>query len=99
MIRFRGRDISYSCEWLDNDTYVFQFGEGEFSDSEGDDYFLRFEYHVSDEEWVIEIWWELDNIDISELDRFDSDEYITKQEIEEVKKFIQMINPAVYFVV
>lgn len=66
-------------------------------DSEGDDYYLRFEYHVSDEEWIIEIQWVDDNMDISELDQFDSDKYITKEEIEGVKNFIRQINPAQFF--
>lgn len=97
LISFRGQDIPYTSEWQDNDTYLFRFGDGEFMDSEGDDYYLRFEYHVSDEEWIIEIQWVDDNMDISELDQFDSDKYITKEEIEGVKNFIRQINPALFF--
>lgn len=83
---FRGQEISYQWNWLDDDTFVFQFGDGEFHDADGD-FFIHFEYHVTDNEWIIEVWWEDDNIDINELDKFDADEFITEQEIEEVKKF------------
>ena len=31
---FRGREITYSYEWLDDDTFVFQFGDGEFQDED-----------------------------------------------------------------
>lgn len=80
---FRKKKISYSWNWIDNDTFVFQFVDGEFKDLESD-YFIHFEYHKADNEWVISVWWEDDN----EVIGFDgSDEYITKQEIEEVKEF------------
>ena len=31
---FRGKEIAYSYEWLDDDTFVFQFGDGEFQDKD-----------------------------------------------------------------
>lgn len=81
---FRGQEISYQWNWLDDDAFIFQFGDGEFSDLESE-YFIHFEYHVADDEWLITIWWEDDNI--NELNKCDADEYITETEIEEVKKF------------
>lgn len=87
---FRGRKISYQWNWLDDDTFIFQFGDGEFEDLEGD-YFIHFEYHVADDEWLITIWREDDNININELDKCDADEYITETEIEEVKKIARRL--------
>lgn len=84
---FRNQEVSYMHSWSDDDTFGFDFGDGEFTDSEGMDYFIRFEYHVANNEWVVEIWWENDSINIDELDKSDADEFITEQEIEEVKKF------------
>lgn len=37
--KFIEKEISYSYEWLDDDTFVFQFGDGEFRDEDGD-YFI-----------------------------------------------------------
>lgn len=84
---FRNQEVSYTTSWSDDDTFGFDFGDGEFTDSEDMDYFIRFEYHVADNEWVIEIWWEDENISIDELDKSDADEFITEQEINEVKEF------------
>lgn len=83
---FREQKISYRWKWYDNNTFIFEFGDGEFTDSDSE-YFIHFEYHVEDREWIIEIWWQDDNININELDKFDADEYITEKEIKEVKKF------------
>lgn len=84
---FREKEISYSYEWFDEDTFGFDFGDGDFTDSEDMDYFIRLEYHVSDDEWIAEIWWEDESIGIDELDKSDADEFITEQEIAEVKEF------------
>lgn len=86
-LNFRNQEVSYIYHWLDDDTFIFDFGDGEFTDSENLAYFLHLEYHVKDNEWVIEIWWEDDTLGIDELDKMDSDEYITEQEVEEVKEF------------
>lgn len=83
---FRGREILYQCHWDDDNIFVFQFGDGEFTDL-ASEYFIHFEYHLEDNKWVIEVWWEDDNIDIKELDKCDTDKYITENEIEEVKKY------------
>lgn len=81
---FRGRATGCDHVWLDDDTFVFQFGDGEFTDPEGRDYFIHLEYHVQDNEWVTEVFWE----DSSEPAGFDgSEEYITEREIEEIKEF------------
>lgn len=86
---FRGQYVTYNWNWLDNDIFELEFGDGDFTDSENNDYFLHFEYHVNDNQWIIEVWWEYDNININELYKCDADEYITEKEIEEVKKFAE----------
>lgn len=82
---FRGRPMAFDYVWQDNDTFVFQFGDGEFTDRDGNDYFLHLEYHVADNEWVTEVFWQ----DEAHVIGFPgSDEYITRDEVEQVKKFI-----------
>lgn len=89
--KFRNEEVSYMCAWSDSDTFGFDFGDGEFTDSENMDYFIRFEYHVKEDEWIVEIWWENDSINIDELDKSDADDFITEQEIEEVKEFARQL--------
>lgn len=83
---FRNQEVSYGHSQF-TDTFYFVFGDGEFIDAEGDAYCIQFEYHISDKEWIVMIWWEDDNICIEELDESDADEYITKEEIGEVISF------------
>ena len=82
-ILFRGSEIPYYINWLDDVTFVFWFGEEIFTDSEGDNYFIHFEYHLDENEWVIEIFWEEDSALLSDIKN--SDEYITADEIENIK--------------
>ena len=83
---FRGREITYSYEWLDDDTFVFQFGDGEFQDEDGD-YFIHFEYHVKDNEWVVEVFWDGDAAIIRDINN--ADDYITVDEMEMVMNFAE----------
>lgn len=90
-IKFRNEEVSCMYGWSDDDTFRFDFGDGEFVDSEENDYFIHFEYHISDNKWIVEIWWEDDSIGIDELDKVDADEYITKQEIKEIKALVEKL--------
>ena len=83
---FRGRKITYSYEWLDDDTFVFQFGDGEFQDEDGD-YFIHFEYHVKDNEWVVEVFWDGNAAVIRDINN--ADDYITVDEMEMVMNFAE----------
>ena len=84
--KFREKEIAYSYEWLDDDTFVFQFGDGEFQDENGD-YFIHFEYHVKDNEWVIEVFWDGDVAVIGDINN--ADDYITVEEMEMVMNFAE----------
>ncbi len=81
---FRGNQITYDWEWLDDDTFVFQFGDGEFQDEDGE-YFIHFEYHVKDNEWIVEVFWDADVAVIGNINN--ADNYITVKEMEQVIKF------------
>ena len=84
--KFRNQRVSFEYHWLDDNTFIFQFGDGELTDPEGDNYFLHFEYHLMENKWIITIWWENENICIDELDQTDVQAFITREEILEVKK-------------
>lgn len=52
--------------YIDTTTFRFEFGEGEFADSEGDSYFYHIEYHIDTSEWVFEEWY-TDEVHVAEL--------------------------------
>lgn len=81
---FREQEIQYYTNWFDDDTFELWFGENIFIDSDGDDYFIHIEYHLDDNEWVIEFYFEEEFVLIEDF--INPDEYITKKEIEEIKK-------------
>ena len=81
---FREQEIQYYTNWLDDDTFELWFGEDIFVDSEGDEYFIHIEYHLDDDEWVTEIYFEEEFVLIEDF--INPDKYITKKEIEEIKK-------------
>ena len=90
-IKFRDKEIFYNYHWIDENTFIFDFGDGEFVDSEEHDYFIHFEYHLDNDKWIVEIWWEDDNLNIDEFDESDADEYIMEHEIEEVIEFAEQL--------
>lgn len=61
-LTFRGVNYTYSWNWLDEDTFVLQFGDGELKDLEGDDCFILLEYHIKEDNFIIQSWYEEDNI-------------------------------------
>lgn len=97
-LNFRNKEISYAYGWADDETFGFDFGDGEFVDSDNMEYFIRFEYNQTHNEWVIEIWWECSYANINELDKSIADAYITEQEIEEIKDFAKKFMGALNYV-
>lgn len=53
----KNQKIGYSWYWLDKNIFVFDFGDGEFTDVEGDDFF-HYEYHLDNNNFIFEIYWE-----------------------------------------
>lgn len=83
---FRGKQITYDWSWLDEDTFVFQFGDGQLQDEDGD-YFIHFEYHVADNEWIVEVFWDGEAAEIGVINN--ADDYITVEEMETVMNFAE----------
>ena len=87
---FREQMVTFAYNWLDDDTFGFDFGDGDFVDSEGKDYFIHLEYHVADEEWITEIFWD-DNAAVLGFEG--SGQYLTDQEQEEMIAFAKTFIP------
>lgn len=92
-IMFRGKIMPYYTNWLDDDTFQMWFGEGIFKDYEGDSYLIKFEKHLNDNEWVVEIIWEDDCTTIDQI-CCNADDYITANEIWKIERICEkMIQP------
>lgn len=81
---FKSKETSYSWNWLDKNTFVLDFGDGEFIDSDGDIFFIHCEYHLDNQEFIFEIYWE---DFVMEADK----NYISDSDKENVKKFIKQL--------
>ena len=92
---FRGRYIPFYITWADSVTFTMQIGEGEFEDSAGEHYFIQFEYHINEKKWIVAIYWDLEYAYIEELEN--ADEYITQEEIKEIKAIVIREELSEYF--
>ncbi|WP_343087919.1 hypothetical protein [Roseburia faecis] len=91
-IMFRGSILPYYTNWLDSDTFQMWFGEDIFRDPEGDSYLIKFEKHLKDNEWVVEIIWDEDLSNIEGI--CNADDYITANEIWKIERICEkMIQP------
>ena len=91
-IMFRGSILPYYTNWLDSDTFQMWFGEDILKDPEGDSYLIKFEKHLKDKEWVVEIIWEDDCATINQI--CNADDYITANEIWKIERICEkMIQP------
>lgn len=92
---FRGRYIPFYITWVDSVTFTMQIGEGEFEDSAEEHYFIQFEYHINEKKWIVAIYWDLEYAYIEELEN--ADEYITQEEIKEIKAIVIREELSEYF--
>lgn len=91
-IMFRGKIMPYYTNRLDSDTFQMWFGEDILKDPEGDSYLIKFEKHLKDKEWVVEIIWEDDCATINQI--CNADDYITANEIWKIERICEkMIQP------
>lgn len=91
-IMFRGKIMPYYTNRLDSDTFQMWFGEDILKDPEGDSYLIKFEKHLKDNEWVVEIIWEDDCATINQI--CNADDYITANEIWKIERICEkMIQP------
>ena len=86
---FRDRRTRYDYNWIDNNTFTFCFGDGEFVDKMGDDYFVLVEYHADENAFKFEIWYKYQVIPANEF-------YITESEKADVIKFMNRLMDNVF---
>jgi len=86
-IMFRGKIMPYYTNRLDSDTFQMWFGEDILKDPEGDSYLIKFEKHLNDNEWVVEIIWEDDCTTINQI--CNADDYITANEIWKIERICE----------
>lgn len=79
----KGKEVSCMHHWLDDNTFVFDIGDGDLTDSNGEDYFIHAEYHTDEDKFVFEIWWEDDYyLDVNDC----QEELLTEHEMEVIKE-------------
>ena len=88
-IMFRGKIMPYYTNWLDDDTFQMWFGEDSLKDYEGDNYLIKFEKHLKDNEWVVEVIWDEDHSNICGI--CNSDDYITSEEIGRIEEICEQM--------
>ena len=92
---FRGEKINYNKGWIDDDTYIFQFGENKLKDNSGDNCFILVEYHKSNGKYIIQCWYDDEIVAIySEYSDKDTNKEIfqlTFSEIQNIKLFMKKV--------
>ena len=81
---FKNKETSYNWNWLDENTFILDFGDGEFIDADGDSFFIHCEYHLDNQKFIFEIYWE---DFIMEAD----ENYISDSDKEYIKQFIRKL--------
>lgn len=95
--KFRNKYLKSDYSWLDKDTLVFQFGEGEIKDKNGDECFVLGEYHYDTEKFIIQVWYEDDAFTIysqyedSELDNVSDFFELSEKEVNNIIERMQEI--------
>lgn len=88
---FRGKKCLYGYRWVGDSEFWFDFGDGEFIDNEGDEYFVHCQYledaNKKHATWRFERWYEDTVVDACEC----FDDRLTINECEQIKVFMQML--------
>lgn len=82
---FRGKETGYAWHWMDKNTLVFDFGDGEFTDAEGDAFFMHCEYHADSGESVFTVCWDEDSMEAGP-------DYISDSEKEYAVQFMKYLS-------
>lgn len=54
---FRKKQVNYSGHWIEDNIYIFQFGEDELEDASGDSCFILVEYNEDTRKLIAECWY------------------------------------------
>lgn len=78
---FRNQEISCNKYYISN-ALIFEFGEGEFIDTNGDNFFIHCEYNGSEFKFLIYF----ENVVINT-----DENYLSSNEKEQIKEYIKML--------
>lgn len=81
----------YSCsieQDLIHHCFIFQFGDGELIDKDGDSYFIYYELDFITKEEVIQLWYENEIVTIysTKPESIVFKSYLTQEEISEIRR-------------
>ena len=87
-VKFNNQTVGYVFSgWRDDDeVFLFDFGDSELVDRDGDDYYVHLEYHSEENRWVEEIWWEDEYLSFGEWTGANNQLRHDLDEIEEMLK-------------
>lgn len=78
----KDKEVSCSYIWKDVNVFALDIGDGDLTDSVGDDYFIHVEYYTDEDKFVFEIWWEDEYLNLNEC----QEEFLTEREKEVIKE-------------
>lgn len=82
-IEFREKQLKFCYNYLDDNTFCLDFGDGELSDEDGK-FFVHCEKHLDNGEFVFELWYE-DSVVV------DNNIFLTLEEKTQLMQFIENI--------
>jgi hypothetical protein len=69
-IKISGKDISYVVDRNPKGEVTVEIGDGELTDTLGDDFFIHLEYDPDKNDWVEEIWYYDDHLNLKDAPDF-----------------------------
>ncbi len=84
-VSFMGKQYHYDGNYIDDATYIFDFGDGEMADEDGDNMFIHMEYHGDEDRWVTEVWFDDDYLVFTEWTGYSKE---AQADIDAIKTFI-----------
>lgn len=84
-IMLRDKKLSYSYSWVHESRLIFDIGDGELSDKDGN-YFIHISYETENDDCSFYLFWDDDMIRLKES----SEDYLTEQEMEYLKQLLSV---------
>lgn len=92
---FRGKEYHYEFNWVvQNELFMFCFGDGELVDENGKEYFIRCQWCAENEDdetlspWYFDRWYEYDCVDATD-DSFS--DRLTENECMQIIDFVKQL--------
>lgn len=83
-----GRILDCNAYWADDATFALDIGDGELTDADGEEYFLRCEYNRKEDSCVFEVWFENDSCNVEDILPEKRDAYLTEDEMQQLRAIV-----------